>query len=120
VIGDRDRRLVEYPLESGGSILVWSETAGADGTTVTRGLHDVEKQIAQRAADTFEAALAHIEPAARSLLEHFRESANGPSEINLEFGVNLHAQAGAVIAGTSGDANFKVSLTWNAERSPPS
>jgi hypothetical protein len=112
------RRLVQYDLESGGSILVWSDTDNAPlaGEPVTRGLRDVEGQIVERAGRSFESALAQIEPAAETLIAQFRDLTHAPDEIEIEFGVSLHAQAGAIIAETSGDANFKVSLTW---RHPP-
>ena len=38
-----------------------------------------------------------------------------PSEISIEFGVQLSVQTGAFIASAAAGANFRVSLTWRAE-----
>jgi hypothetical protein len=112
------RQLVQYELESGGSILVSSETGAVGSAPVTRGLRDVEGEIVERASETFESALAQVEPAAQSLVARFRDLPHGPQSITIEFGVSLHAKVGAIIAETSGDANFKVSLTWHHDAQP--
>jgi hypothetical protein len=111
------RRLVEYELESGGTIVVDAEDGDFDTAArpVTRGLHDVEGAMVERAGRTFESALATVEPATQSLLSHLRELDHGPQTISIEFGVSLHAAAGAIIAQTGGDANFKVTLTWRRD-----
>lgn len=112
------RQLVQYELESGGTILVSSEPEGFADAPVTRGLRDGQGEIVERASQSFESALAQVEPAAQSLVARFRDLPHGPQTITVEFGVSLHAKAGAIIAETSGDANFKVSLTWHHDAQP--
>ncbi|HEV7526699.1 MAG TPA: CU044_2847 family protein [Acidimicrobiia bacterium] len=106
---------MEFELESGGTILVWSETASPDTGPVTRGIHDADERVVERAERSFEAAIAQIQPAAEVLLARFRDRPRGPQGVSIEFGVGLHAQAGAFLVGASGDANFKVTLTWKLE-----
>jgi hypothetical protein len=35
-----------------------------------------------------------------------------PDQVQIEFGLILNAQAGAVLAAASAGANYKVTLTW--------
>lgn len=74
---------------------------------------------ASRAGDVIEAgvaslgaALSQVRDAAAEALRQFRELPSGPDEVQLEFGVRLNAQAGAVIAKTGAEGHFKVKLTW--------
>jgi hypothetical protein len=59
-------------------------------------------------------ALEGIADAARSATEALRELA--PDKLELEFGVKLTAEAGAIIAKTSGEAHFTVSMSWESAR----
>jgi hypothetical protein len=54
-------------------------------------------------------------PNAASLLAQLRSLAEAPDEVRVEFGLDLHAQAGAFIAAASTTANFTVGLTWRRE-----
>jgi hypothetical protein len=69
-------------------------------------------EVAELAAKTFEAALAPIRVAAEALVAQLRDLGERPDEVEAGFGVKLNAQAGAIIASTSGEANFTVTLTW--------
>jgi hypothetical protein len=104
-------RLVEFPLEHGGSILVEVDAAGP----VTRGLGD-RRGVTEQAQQTFEQAVARVQPAAQVLVSRLRALADAPEEIGVEFGLELSAEAGAFIAAASSTANFKVTLTWRRER----
>jgi hypothetical protein len=101
-------RLVEFPLQDGSAVLVQVE----DSTTgpTTRGLGD--RMVGERAQQTFEEAVGQVQPAAQALVDRLRHLAEPPDEVGVEFGVELHAQAGAFIAAASTAANFKVSLLW--------
>jgi hypothetical protein len=101
-------RLVEFPLEDGGSILV-EVTEAADGR-VTRGLN--RDGLTEQTQHTFEQAISRIQPAATSIIAKLRGIPEAPDEVNVEFGLELSAEAGAFIASASTSANFKVSLTW--------
>jgi hypothetical protein len=112
------RRLVEFPLEGGGSVLVQVETDAAG--PVTRGPGDRRDRhaVAEQARQTFEQAVARVQPAAQALVSRLRALADAPEEIGVEFGLELSAEAGAFIAAASSTANFKVTLTWRAQSIP--
>lgn len=105
--------LVEFPLAGGDTVLV--EVAERGGGPVTRGLHGTG--VAERAQRTFEEAVDRIQPAVQGVVAQLRSLAQAPDEIHVEFGLDLHAEAGAFIAAASTTANFSVALTWR--RKPP-
>lgn len=108
-------RLVEFPLQDGGGILV--QVNEAAGGPVTRGLGD-RRLAAEQAQQTFEQAIARVQPAAQALISRLRALADSPDEVGVEFGLELSAEAGAFIAAASSTANFKVTLSWRRS-SPP-
>ncbi|HEC35358.1 MAG TPA: hypothetical protein ENI39_02350 [Anaerolineae bacterium] len=102
------KRLVEFPLEDGGSILVEVEAGEAAGmvpAAATRG-------VPERAQQTFEAALEKVRPAAAAIIAKLRALHDPPDEIEVEFGLKMNAEAGAVVAAAGVEANYKVTLTW--------
>ena len=108
------KRLVEFPLQDGGSILVEVEDAGGMGVVreAARGGRDVP----EKARQTFEAALDKIRPAAASIIKKLRGLHDPPDEIEVEFGLKMSAEAGAVVASGGVEANYTVKLTWKRER----
>jgi hypothetical protein len=102
--------LLEYPLENGGSILVAVE---AEYAPVTRGWgEDRSRQIAEKATETFEAAVANVRSAADAMLASLSGLKSTPEEITVEFAVQLTAGAGVCIATLGSSANFKIALKW--------
>jgi Trypsin-co-occurring domain 1 len=104
------KRLVEFPLEQGGSVLIEIEEPPA--SPVTRGLGKDHRALVEQADKTFEDATATITPAARSLIARLRAIDDPPDEVRIDFGVELSAQTGAFIASVAGRANFAVSMIW--------
>ena len=104
------KRLMEFPLEQGGSILVEIDELPAG--PVTRGLGKDHPALVEQAGKTFEDATATVTSAARSLIARLRAVEDSPDEVGIEFGVQLSAQTGAFIASVAGQANFTVSMTW--------
>jgi hypothetical protein len=100
--------LVEFKLEDGSSVLI--ETESVSGRPVTRGGRATE--MISTAEDTFEQALGRMGPTSAVIIERFREMAQQPDEIEIEFGVKISAEAGAIIAKTSGEANFRIAVRW--------
>jgi hypothetical protein len=109
-------RLVEFPLQDGGVILVQVDEAAAG--PVTRGLGD-RRLVTEQAHQTFEQAIARVQPAAQALISRLRALADTPDEVGVEFGLELSAEAGAFIAAASSTANFKVTLSWRRVSPPP-
>lgn len=101
-------RLVEFPVSSGGSVLV--EVTERAGGAVTRGLGDAG--VFKRAQDTFEQAIARVQPAMESIIEQIRSVPEAPDEVRIEFGLSFHAEAGAFIAAANTTATFGVRLSW--------
>jgi hypothetical protein len=107
------KRLVEFPSESGEPILVEVEEVGLAGGT-RRGLSP--SAVVERAQTSFEDALEKARPMASGLVGKLRaigDAAGNPSdEVQLEFGIVLNAEAGAILASASAGANYKVTMTW--------
>ncbi len=102
------KQWIEFPLEEGGVLVVEVEVPeGAGMVPATRGAETIQK-----ARQTFEAALARLRPAAQAIIRQLRTLHDPPDEIEVEFGLKMHAEAGLVIAAASTEANYKVRLKW--------
>jgi hypothetical protein len=88
------KRLISFPLEGGGTVQVEIEEEA--GLPVTRGLHPAE--VVETVANSFEAALGAIKPAAVAMASVFRNIVDAPDVVEVEFGVKFAGQAGAFIA----------------------
>jgi hypothetical protein len=111
----RVTQLIEFPLATGSSVLV--EVTQRPTGPLTRGLTGGD--VTERAQQTFEEAVSRVRPAVESVIAQLRSLAEAPDEIHVEFGLDLHAQAGAFIAAVSTTANFTVALTWQRQASQP-
>jgi predicted RNase H-like HicB family nuclease len=98
------KRLVEFPLQEGGSVVVQIDEPDIGGTVrAARG------DTIEQAKETLEDALNKVLPAARSIVEKLEGMR--PNEVEVTFGISLSFKAGAFItAGT--DANFGVTVRW--------
>jgi hypothetical protein len=106
-------QLVEFPLQDGGTVLVEVHETTRRGGSVTRGLSDAK--VTERAQQSFEDAVQRVEPAAQAIISRLRRMSETPDEVQVEFGLDLHAEAGAFIAAAGATANFKIALTWRAK-----
>ncbi|MDH2426891.1 CU044_2847 family protein [Sphaerisporangium sp. TRM90804] len=66
--------------------------------------------VIEASAASLEAALEPVRRAAGEAMRVFRES--GSDEIEIEFGVKLTAEAGAVIAKAGTEGHLRVRLLW--------
>jgi hypothetical protein len=106
------KRVVEFSLESGGSILVEvDEPPKARAVRAGR-----EGELAKKITRTFEDALTDVRPAAESIVAQLRNVADPPDAIEVTFGLKLSVQAGAIIASASGEGNFAVKLSWSRSK----
>ncbi len=101
------KRLVAFPLEEGGNIVIEIDEPETGGT-VRAGREDKIEQ----ARETFEEALNKVLPATKTVVEKLRGMVSKPDEIEVTFGINLSTMAGAVIAAASAGANFGVTVRW--------
>jgi hypothetical protein len=74
-------------------------------------------EIIGTAAMSFDAALGRLQPMAQTLIARLRDLAERPDGIGVEFGLKMSMDAGLVVAHSSGEANFKVTL-HGIEREP--
>jgi hypothetical protein len=105
------RRLISYPLASGGNVLI--EVEEAEGGPVTRGLRPSD--LVETVGNSFEAALDAIKPAATVLAAKLREFADAPEDLEVEFGLKFAGQAGAFIASASTEAQFRIKMVWKGK-----
>ncbi|WP_433353338.1 CU044_2847 family protein [Micromonospora saelicesensis] len=97
--------LARITLEGGGAILV--EGSAADDGPVKAG------RISEAIQDlpiTLQAALQPVTDAARIIMEQLRQAR--PTQVEVEFGVDLSTQAGAVITKTEIASHLIVKMTW--------
>lgn len=109
--------LVQFPLESGGSITV-EVSPSAPPRAAVRGVRGTGAETIGKAGQTLEEALDSIGPTAAAVVRKLREGVEAPSEIEVAFGVTLKTEAGAIIAKVGGEANFEVTARWRRGDQP--
>ena len=107
------KRLIEFPLEDGGSIVVEVDEPAPEGGVVRAARPG---EVAAKAGQTFEAALERIKPMAGTIIAKLRGLSDPPDEAVVEFGLKMSGQAGSVVVASVGaEAHYKVTLTWRRE-----
>ena len=101
------KRLVEFPLEDGGSVVVQIDEPETGGT-----IRAGREEAIEKAKETFEDALNKVLPAAKIVVEKLQSMTRKPDEIEVNFSINLSTQAGAFIASATAQANFGVTVRW--------
>ena len=103
-------QLARFGLEDGGWAIVELKdvdpslrmaSVGRSGTIVDTG-------------SNFEDALRSVARVANAALAQFRETSVRPDEVEIQFGVRLSAEAGAVIARNSDEGHLHIRLAWHA------
>ena len=107
------KRLVEFTLDDSSTIIVETDEPEPPGGVVRATKKPGE--VLEEAKHTFEEALDKIHAATEWALVKLRSLSEQPDEVTMEFGFNLSAQFGAVIASASSEANYKVTLTWSTK-----
>ncbi|MEU2236769.1 CU044_2847 family protein [Streptomyces vietnamensis] len=100
---------MEFATEDG-AVLVEADNLQPGQRSVSRGGNSLV-----RAGQTLDDALAGIRTAAESALAVFRGGSLRPDGVELEFGVKLTAEAGAVIAKTAVEGHLVVRLSWTPD-----
>ncbi|MFJ1614329.1 MULTISPECIES: CU044_2847 family protein [unclassified Streptomyces] len=106
--------LMEFTTDSGATVTVEVDRH-------TPGAHPValgDDNTLARAGRTFDSALTGIRSAAESALAVFRDGALKPDGVELEFGVKITAEAGAVIAKSAVEGHLVVKLSWSPGATP--
>ena len=101
--------LIEVPLDGADPIVMEIDDVGDGG--IVRSARP--GKVIGTAATSFDAALERLQPLAQALIARLRDLAERPDGIGVEFGLKMSMDAGLVVAHTSGEANFRVTLQWN-------
>lgn len=102
------KRLIEFPLEDGTSMMVEIDEPEDDGLTrVSRR----DPGVIERAQQTLEKSLDRVKPAAQFIIEKLRSLHDSPDEIEVQFGLKLNAGSGVILAAGV-EANYTVKLKW--------
>ncbi|MER7344277.1 CU044_2847 family protein [Streptomyces aurantiacus] len=102
--------LVQFTTEDGARVVVDDADDASGSRLVAR-----DDGLAQ-AARTFESALDGARAAAESALRVFRGGSLEPDSVEIEFGVRMTAEAGAVLVKGSAEGHLLVRLSWSPER----
>ncbi|MFG2967029.1 MULTISPECIES: CU044_2847 family protein [unclassified Streptomyces] len=103
--------IMEFSLGEGGGVLVRvCDEQGAAGM-VTRGA--ATSTVIKKAEGTFESVMQSVRAVARSVSAQVEDFGQRPDALVVQFGVELSAQAGAIITAAGASAQLTVSLTWN-------
>jgi hypothetical protein len=98
--------LVRFPLADGG----WAVAEVDDPTGVVRAARGTESVFT--AGTTFDAIMEQIRGVADTTMRGLRDSLSKPDEVEIEFGVLLNAQVGAVMVKSNLGAHLQVKLSW--------
>lgn len=97
-------------------LIEWTDTPSGTRKVSRSNTEDVEKlkerseRALNLAMDTIHAMAHRVTTAVQSLGDTVR-----PDEVNVEFGINLDSEVGALLAKASVGAQIKVNLKWNIE-----
>jgi hypothetical protein len=104
-----DTELVRFILPDGSSLLVEVDGQEPGIQRASR----VDDFIVQ-AKVSLDGAMEHIRAMAAVTLTKLEDLPRRPDDIEVEFGVRLNAEAGAVIAKTQAEGHLTIRLTWKA------
>ncbi len=100
--------LIEFDLPKGGTLIAEVDEVKRAGPRPA----GVGDSAIERATVGLEQAIAKVRPFAELLLTQLKGLSSEPTEVEVEFGIKLNAEAGALIAKTGAEANCKVTLNW--------
>lgn len=104
------KRLVRFPLEGGGSVVVEVEEPGTGGEERVG-----RAELVSDAGESFEAALEKVRPVAEAVITKLQNLSTRPHEIGVEFGVKLGGKVDLCLVSGDAEATFKVALKWRSE-----
>lgn len=105
------KRLIEFALDDNTSLLVEVDESELGGLVEASS----PGEVIAKARVSFEEALDKVKPAANVIIKKLRSLHDQPDEIEVEFGLKLSAEAGAVLAAAGAEANYAVTLKWKGK-----
>lgn len=111
------RELVEFVMD-GGTIMAEVEVPEVQQALVRASR--TKEGIVLSTEQKFDEAIDVARPAAQGLVTKLRDLGDeiSPETIEVEFGLKLDFKAGAVIASSGAEANFKIKLSWKRDAQP--
>lgn len=73
-------------------------------------------ELVVKARKSLEVAMDQVGVVASATLGKLQDLAQAPEQVEVEFGVRLNAEAGAVIARTQAEGHLQVKLTWTRSK----
>lgn len=101
------KRIVPFELADGTTIMVEVDEPDSGGAIRAGGQEKFDGH-----PRNFEEAMKQIQSATESAIKHLLSLSLRPESFDMEFGFNLSAQFGAVIAKGTAEATYKVTLHW--------
>jgi hypothetical protein len=92
--------------------IVLFEISGQGGLR-SAGLKPTE--LATRSVQALGQAMGTIQTLANRTTETIKKMPQPPSEFELEFGIKIDAEAGAIVSKVSTEGNLKIKLVWRGE-----
>lgn len=105
------KRLVEFQLEDGNTVLMEVDDAGPSGGPTYRSANRTNA-VVEKAQITYEQALDRVRPAAESIVERMRSLGEPPDEVEVQFGLKMSAEFGAFVASANAEVNYIIRLVW--------
>ena len=105
------RQLIEFTTDDDAPIFVEVDISENRDGEIECGRTGIET----KARKSFQDALSVVKPVAESIVGKFNNLSIKPEEIGVEFGIKMNAEAGAIIASSGVEANFKITLKWKKE-----
>ena len=104
------KRIVEFPLESGDSILIEVDEPAPSDARIGLG-----NKVVKTAQQTFESALEKVKPVANAILTKVRSLDEPADEVEVKFGIKMSAELGAVVTSGTAEVNYEITLKWKRE-----
>ncbi|HLE26501.1 MAG TPA: CU044_2847 family protein [Anaerolineales bacterium] len=108
-------KYVEFPLESGGSILIESPDEPQKGTSGFA-RDDVAKEAIEKAQQSLDQSFENVRKSAELLVSKLRALSAPPDEMEVNFCLKASGELGHIAIGKAGaEANYTVTLRWRKE-----
>ncbi len=108
-------KFVEFPLESGGSIVFETAEDKKVGSGFVKS-GEAPAEATDKARQSFDTSVEGVRQSADLLVSKLRGLSQPPDEMEVYFSLKAISEVGSlVIAKAGGEANFNVTLKWRRE-----
>ncbi len=109
-------KYVEFPLETGGSILIESSDEAKGSSGFSRSGGEATKEVADQAVQSLDASVENIRKSADLLVSKLRALSAPADEMEICFSLKASGELGNLVVGKVGaEANYTVTLKWRKE-----